>query len=111
MYQAGLSYNQQNKMNPYLIKEIMEATPQQLLIKVYDFAIVNCQRQNLIKTNKAIQELINTLRFDDESTKDLALGLYKLYQFCQEQMRQQNFEIVHKILVELRETWQKAFNL
>ena len=89
----------------------MEATPQQLLIKVYDFAILNCQRQNLVKTNKAIQELINSLRFDDEPTREIAIGLYKLYQFCQEQMRKQNYEIVYKILVELRESWQKVFNM
>jgi len=111
MYQAALSHRQQNRLNPYLVKEIMEATPQQLLIKIYDFAILNCQKQNLVKTNKAIQELINGLRFDDETTKEVAIGLYKLYQFCQEQMRKQNYEIVHKILVELRETWQKAFNM
>jgi len=111
MYQASLSYKQQNRLNPYLVKEIMEATPQQLLIKVYDFAILHCQKKDLIKTNKAIQELVNSLRFDDENTKELAVGLYKLYQFCQEQMRNQNYDIVYKILVELRETWQKAFNM
>lgn len=112
MYQAGLSQNrQQSKLNPYLVKEIMEASPQQLLIKIYDFAILNCRKQNMIKTNRALQELINSLRFDDENTKELAIGLYKLYQFCQEQMRKQNFEIVTKILIELRETWQKAFNM
>jgi flagellar protein FliS len=111
MYQSSLSQKQTNKLNPYLVKEIMEATPQQLLIKIYDFAILNCQRQNLLKTNKAIQELINSLRFDDEATKDIAVGLYKLYQFCQEQMRKQNYEIVYKILVELRESWQKVFKI
>ena len=111
MYQTALSQRKQNRLNPYLVKEIMEATPQQLLIKIYDFAILNCKKHDLIKTNRAIQELINGLRFDDETTKEVALGLYKLYQFCQEQMRKQNYEIVHKILDELRETWQKAFNL
>lgn len=111
MYQAALSQRQQNRLNPYLVKEIMEATPQQLLIKIYDFAILNCQKRNLEKTNRAIQELINGLRFDDETTKEVALGLYRLYQFCQDQMRQQNYDIVHKILLELRETWQKAFNM
>lgn len=111
MFQSSLAYKQKNKLNPYLIKEIMEATPQQLLIKVYDFAILNCQRQNLLKTNKAIQELINSLRFDDEATKEIALGLYKLYQFCQEEMRKQNYDIVLKILTDLRESWRKVFNM
>jgi Flagellin-specific chaperone FliS len=111
MYQAALSHGQQNRLNPYLVKEIMEASPQQLLIKIYDFAILNCQKHNLVKTNKAIQELINSLRFDEESSKEIALGLYRLYQFCQEEMRKQNYDIVHKILVELRESWRTAFNM
>jgi flagellar protein FliS len=111
MYQAALSHRQQNRLNPYLVKEIMEATPQQLLIKIYDFAILNCRKRNLEKTNKAIQELINFLRFDDETTRDVSIGLYRLYLFCQDQMRKQNYDIVNKVLVELRETWQKALNM
>jgi len=111
MYQATLSNGQQNRLNPYLVKEIMEATPQQLLIKIYDFAILSCKRHDLIKTNKAVQELINNLRFDDEATKEVAIGLYRLYRFCQEQMREQNYDMVLKILSELRESWQNAFNM
>ena len=108
MYQAAIANRQQNRLNPYLVKEIMEATPQQLLIKIYDFAIMNCQKRDLIKTNKALQELINSLRFDDEEAKEISIGLYKLYQFCQDQMRKQNYDIVYKILTELRGTWPKC---
>jgi flagellar secretion chaperone FliS len=111
MYQAATANRQQNRLNPYLVKEIMEATPQQLLIKIYDFAIMNCQKRDLVRTNKALQELINSLRFDDDGAKEISIGLYKLYQFCQDQMRKQNYDIVYKILTELRGTWQNAFNM
>jgi flagellar secretion chaperone FliS len=107
MFNNGYSLNtQHNQLNPYLVKEIMEATPQQLIIKVYDFAVVNCQRQNIEKTNRAIQELINSLRFEDPGAREIAIGLLKLYQYCQEEMRNRNYDIVLKILTELRETWQ-----
>lgn len=109
MYQTA-AHNQKARLNQYLLKEIMEATPQQLIIKLYDFAIVNCQRQNLEKTNAALQELINALSFEGEGVAEVATGLLKLYQFCQEQMRKKNYEIVYKILCELRETWLKAFS-
>jgi flagellar protein FliS len=109
MYNTAYTFNRGNQVNQYLVKEIMEATPQQLLIKIYDFAIVNCQKHNLEKTNKAIQELINSLRFDLDEAREISIGLLKLYQFCQEQMRQKNYDIVYKILSELRETWLGIF--
>jgi len=96
-------------MNQYLVKEIMEATPQQLLIKIYDFAILNCNKQNMVKTNNAIQELINSLSFETEPVREISTGLLRLYLYCQDQMRKQNYSIVHKILTELRETWIEAF--
>jgi len=109
MYQAA-AHNHKARLNQYLVKEIMEATPQQLIIKLYDFAIVNCQRQNLVKTNAALQELINALRFEGEEVAEVATGLLKLYQFCQEQMRKKNYEIVYRILTDLRDTWLKALS-
>lgn len=108
---TNFSNTQQNKLNPYLVKEIMEAAPQQLLIKVYDFAILNCQRQDLVKTNNALQELINSLRFDTEEMNNISTGLLRLYQYCQDQMRKKNYTVVYKILTELRDTWTSAFKL
>ena len=99
-----------NKVNPYLVKEIMEANPKQLLFKVYDFAIINCQKRNMVKANEAVQILISALRFDGEKDKEIALGLFRLYQYCQEEMRKGNFEIASRFLTELREQWQKALN-
>ena len=60
----------------------MEASPQRLLIKIYDLAIVSCQKQDLKKTNEAIQTLINALSFDTDEVKEISLGLMRLYQFC-----------------------------
>ncbi len=96
------------KNNPYIINQINNATPQELILKVYDFAILNCQKNDLIKTNDAIQVLINSLNFDDLAAKEISIGLLRLYQFCQEQMRKKNNQIVLKILTELRDTWINA---
>ena len=111
MYNQTLTKNNPSRMNQYLVKEVLEATPEQLLIKVYDFAILNCQRNNLEKTNKAIKELINFLRWDTEEGKTVNSGLFRLYEYCQEEMRKKNNEIVFKILTELRDTWLKAFKM
>jgi len=94
----------------YLRDEINDATPEKLIIKVYDFAIINSKKGNLEKTNKAISVLITSLNFHDESVMSLSADLMKLYQFCQDQARKDNFELVSKILTELRETWLQVFN-
>lgn len=104
------TYKKASSVNPYLYNEIMEAAPHKLLIKVYDFAIASCQNHNLEKTNKAISVLISSLNFENPETKELSLNLFGLYQFCQEQMRQKNYDIVYKILSELRETWLLTFS-
>jgi flagellin-specific chaperone FliS len=94
-----------NKINSYIVKDILDSSPEKLLIKVYDFAILHSEKKEMIKTNNALQELINMLRFDDENYIDLSVSLFQLYQFCQDQTRKQNFETVSKILIELRESW------
>ncbi len=99
-----------SKINPYLANQVLQSSPEQLLIKVYDYAIINSEKKDMIKTNTAISELIGFLRFDDETYKDLAINLLRLYQFCQDQTRKSNFGIVSKILNELRESWLQAMN-
>ncbi len=106
MYQAAVQNG--SKLNPYLANQILNASPEQLFIKVFDFAVVHSEKKDMIKTNNAIQELIGFLRFDDESYKDLSINLIKLYQYCQDQARKSNFDIVTKILTELRDSWLQA---
>ena len=49
------------------------------------------------------------MRYDSVEANEISMGLRKLYEFCQDQMRKRNYEIVLRIMVELRETWIKAF--
>ena len=112
MYSYSKSYSNSSSMNQYLVQEVLDATPQQLLFKVYDFAIVQCQKRDIGKTNKALQELINALKFEgDENARDMSIGLLRLYQYCQEQMRKNNYDIVHRILTELRDQWKSILQL
>ena len=111
MYNSTFTANKnRNRLNQYLVNEITQATPQQLLIKIYDFAIVNCKKENLAKTNEALQVLINALSFNGKDVSEISTGLLKLYQYCQNEMRNKNYTIVYKILTELKESWIIAFN-
>lgn len=110
MYSSTLTAKKQNRLNQYVLNEITQATPKELLIKIYNFAILNCKKQNLAKTNEAIQVLITSLSFENKEISKISTGLLRLYQFCQDQMRKKNYDIVYEILTELRDSWIAAFN-
>ncbi len=92
--------------NPYLRKEIMEASQEKLLLKTYDFAIVHSKKGDVNKTISALDILINSLNLKYE----VARQLYSLYIFCKEQMMENNSDVVYEILTELKESWVTAFN-
>lgn len=104
----SLAVKSRNRMNPYLINDIMESSQEKLLLKLYDFAITNCRLHNIEKTNKALNELIFGLRFDNEEVEKISTGLFQLYRFCKDEMRKRNFGTVEKILSELKESWANA---
>ncbi|MCK9279888.1 MAG: flagellar protein FliS [Melioribacteraceae bacterium] len=107
---AGTNYNPNNKLNPYLVTELTSAKPDELIIKIYDFAILNCKKDNMIKTNDALQVLINSLNFADPQASEISMGLMRLYEYCQEQMRKHNSSAVLKVLTELKDAWVTALN-
>jgi flagellin-specific chaperone FliS len=94
--------------NSYIENEILNLSPVELILKIYDVAIVSCKRKNAEKANRAITELIASLNFD---YKEISLSLFKLYHYCQYEIRQGNFDRAIEILKELRDAWATAFNL
>jgi flagellar secretion chaperone FliS len=107
MYAMNSNLNNQ-RANQYLVNEILSASPEQLIMKVFSFAILNVQKKNMIKTNEALQVLIDALDFDNPATKEICIGFFRIYRYCQEQMRQKNYDVVLKTLTELKETWETA---
>jgi flagellar protein FliS len=102
------SFASNRRVNQYVTNEILNATPEKLIMKVYDFAIINCQKHNMLKTNEALQVLINALNFEHPEAKEISFGLLRLYRYCQDQMRKNKYDDVYKVLSELKETWETA---
>jgi flagellar secretion chaperone FliS len=96
------------RVNQYLANEVLSATPEQLIMRVFDFAIAKCQQHDMIKTNEALQVLINALNFDHPEAKEISIGFFRLYRYCQDQMRKKNYDVVYKVLTELKESWETA---
>lgn len=103
-------YQKAQTVNRYLENDILDASQETLILKVYDFAIANAKIKNIEKTNKAIQVLIDSLNFKDEEAINMSMDLFRLYQFCQDQVRKRNFELVEKMLSDLRDTWAQIFS-
>jgi flagellar protein FliS len=105
MYTSAPVKNRANRAKAYVTNNILDTTPEKLLIKIYDFAIMKCKAHELEKTNGALNELIFALNYDSKEVGEVSLGLLRLYKFCQDQMRKRNYDIVEKILTDLRESW------
>jgi len=98
---AGIRNNTGGHLN-YHKNEIMNLSPAQLVLKVYDIAVLGCKLRDSMKVSKALVELISALDFEKG---DIAIGLFKLYQYCLDIVKKDNFEEAQKILLELREAW------
>lgn len=94
--------NQRNKHLQYQRNQVMSMTPAQLVLKVYDVAILGCKSKDSSKVSKALVELISALRFEHG---EIALGLFRLYQYCLDSVKIGKFDEVVVILTDLRNTW------
>ncbi len=90
------------KLKSYQSSQIMSMDPIPLLIKVYDFIILNCKKRDLEKSTKGLVELISALNFDYQ---EVSLGLFRLYQYCLDNIKQNKFDEAIVILEGLRDSW------
>jgi len=94
---------QQNAAEIYRTQQINNASPLDLLIMAYDAALIGCNNQNLDRTTRALNELKNALDFSYDA--EIALGLHRLYTWCQDLARDNRYDEAARILRELRDAW------
>ena len=87
----------------YQRNHILGMSPMELVVKVYDVAILGCNTRDADKVSKALIELIAALRFDD--TEEVATGLFRLYQYSMDMAKQGKFDEAKEVLADLRDTW------
>jgi len=98
----------QNDTNPYLVQKIMSASPEQLVLYIYDAAVKACRNENMEKAQDAIHELINSLDFEHEEIANTFLNTYRAILNL---IHNQNFEEAQNLLTELKDTWAEAMDL
>ncbi|MGQ9674927.1 MAG: flagellar export chaperone FliS [Chloroflexota bacterium] len=89
----------------YRRNQVTYASPQELLLKLYDIAIGACRRRDGDQARGAVVELVDSLNFE---YAEVAAGLLRLYNYCLELIGGGQFDDAERILAELRATWAKA---
>ncbi len=83
-------------------------SPVQVIQRLYDYAILGCKKDDPLLAQRALNELIIALNFEH---KEVAFGLFRLYDYCKGCIQKRDYPPALKVLEELRDTWTHAFNL
>lgn len=86
----------------YRQQDVMGASHIRLVVMTYDFAINACDRKDFPRATRAISVLRDALNFDHG---DSAVGLFRLYQWCLDCLRKEDYQTAKRTLSDLREAW------
>ena len=98
-------YQQAYYGHEYRSQDVMGASPLRLVVMAYDLAIRACEQEDFSRAIRAISVLRDALDFD---YADVAVGLFRLYQWCLDCIRAQNYSEAIRTLKELRDAWASA---
>ncbi len=96
MYQAYF------RTQEYRQQDVMGASPIRLVVMAYDVAIQACEQKDFERAVKAISVLRDALDFDYQ---EVAVGLFRVYQYCLDCIRKGDYAQAACNLKELREAW------
>ncbi|MGQ9553374.1 MAG: flagellar export chaperone FliS [Anaerolineae bacterium] len=87
----------------YKERQIMTASPLDLVITTYDVALMGCATEDMQRSLAALSQLRAALNW--KAAPEIAPRLQAIYEFCEECIRKRDFEVPSRILRELRDTW------
>lgn len=99
------AYGSMNPTAQYQQAQVLGASPMQLVLMLYDLALAGCGRRDHTRASRPITELIAALNFDYE---EIAVGLFRLYEYCLDRIRSGDFEEASKTLRSLKDAWETA---
>lgn len=89
----------------YHSAQILGASPIQLIVKIYEVAIVACGRRDTDRARRAVCELIAALNFDHD---EIAVPLFRLYEYCLNRIVTGSCDEAAKVLRGLKQAWEAA---
>lgn len=94
-------------LNSYRANSVLGLTPGELVLKMYDMALVALKSGDGDRASRVLSELIDSLDFQHQQ---IALGLFRLYRYCLEEIKRGEHEVPTRIMRELRDTWAQALS-
>jgi len=95
------------RAHEYRKHEVMGASPVRLVVMVYDFAIRACEQKDFNSATKAVSVLRDALDYD---YGEVAVGLFGIFQWCLDCIRNEDYHNAVVTLRELREAWVSVEN-
>ena len=92
----------------YRKEQLGNLPPVRVIHKLLEIAIQGCKKEDKTLATKALTELTLALNFE---YKEIALGLFRLYDYCKQCIHRGNYAEPIDILEDLRSTWAQAFHL
>ncbi len=93
-------------ITPYLEQEVFSWSPEQLILKTYDVFLSAAKQRDIVRMNRALVQLMEALNFE---AGEIAVRLYRLYEYCQRCVWERRYEEAITIIQGLREAWAEAF--
>jgi flagellin-specific chaperone FliS len=90
----------------YQQQAVKNASPLQLVVKMYDLLIQATYREDGQKVREILSTLIAGLNFDHEPADQL----FAIYRYCQDLARKNEFEQIREVMEPIRETWDEVAN-
>ena len=109
--EAGFGENQPGSkmaLEAYRREEFLHLTPEQAIHKLMTLGIQGCRKEDKMRAVRAVNALILALDF---KYSEVAMGLFRLYDYCKNCIYKGEFDRAITILEGLRVTWAEAFHL
>jgi flagellin-specific chaperone FliS len=95
-------------LDAYRREEFLHLTPEQAIHKLMTLGIQGCRNEDKTRAVRAVNVLILALDF---KYNEVAMGLFRLYDYCKMCIYKGDFGKAIDILDGLRATWAEAFHL
>ena len=86
----------------YRQHDVIGASPIRLVVMSYDLAIRSCEQRDFARATKSVSVLRDALDFD---YGEASIGLFRVYQWCLDCIRHEDYVSASQTLRDLREAW------
>ena len=89
-------------VNPYLVQQVKTASPEKLILMLYEIGMKSCKAQDNRKAVSVLTELIAALNFDHN---DIAMSFFELYRFALDEVHNHHYDNAYMVFEGMHDMW------